>query len=324
LRSLDAQSGAPPFEVVVVDNGSVDGSLAVLDDLRPHFSFSLQVIANAENYGFCRANNQGIAASSAEWIALLNNDAEARPEWLAAMYSAVAEQPEYGMVACKILVYEDPSKIDKAGHLIYLDGQNRGRGSGQPDRGQFDRLEEVLWPDGCAAMYRADMLTEIGGFDEDLFAYGDDAELGLRARVAGWKCLYVPTAVVLHRRGSTLGLLSSRRVELIERNRILLALKHFPLSLLWANGLYFSARLIAGAIAGFRGRGEAARFHGVGEKWRLGKALLRGTAEAARMAPATWRKRRSMRPLRRLSSKQVRELLLRYRISLKELVEQAI
>lgn len=228
------------------------------------------------------------------------------------------------MVACKILVYEDPRRIDKAGHLIYLDGQNRGRGSGQIDRGQFDTEEEVLWPDGCAALYSTAMLREIGGFDEDLFAYGDDAELGMRARIAGWKCLYVPTAVVRHRRGSTLGLLSSRRLELIERNRVLLALKHFPATLLLANVGYWVARLAAGAIAGFRGRGEAARFPGAAGKARIAVAILKGVAQAISMSPATLRKRRDMRRLRKLSSKQIRELLFRYRITLKELSEQAI
>ncbi len=83
------------------------------------------------------------------------------------------------MAASKILVHEDPRRIDKAGHLIYPDGQNRGRGSGELDEGQYDRVEEILWPDGCAAMYRRAMLDEIGGFDEDFFAYADDAELGL-------------------------------------------------------------------------------------------------------------------------------------------------
>ena len=90
------------------------------------------------------------------------------------------------MAASKVLVWQDPTIIDKAGHLIYPDGQNRGRGSGEIDRGQYDQIEEVLWPDGCAAMYRKAMLDEIGGFDEDFFAYADDAELGLRARIAGW------------------------------------------------------------------------------------------------------------------------------------------
>lgn len=324
LLSLENQQNAPAFEVVVVDNGSSDGSVAELDRLTPRLSFPVHVIQNEANFGFCRANNQGIAAARAEWIALLNNDAEARPEWLGAMHRAVADRPEYGMVACKILVYEDPCKIDKAGHLIYLDGQNRGRGSGETDRGQYDRLEEILWPDGCAAMYRSAMLQEIGGFDEDLFAYGDDAELGMRARLAGWKCLYVPDAVVLHRRGSTLGVLSSRRVELIERNRILLAVKHFPAGLLWANGFYSVARIGAGAIAAWRGRGEAARFRGTGEKARLAVALLRGALQGLAMVPTTWRKRRELRAVRRLSTKEVHELLRRYRISLKELTEQAI
>ena len=137
-------------------------------------------------------------------------------------------QDDVGMVASKILVWEDPTRIDKCGHLIYPDGQNRGRGPGQLDHGQFDRVEEALWPDGCAALYRRAMLQDIGGFDEDFFAYADDAELGLRGRIAGWRCLYTPHAVVRHHRGATLGLGSPRRLTLIERNRVLLVVKLFP------------------------------------------------------------------------------------------------
>ena len=126
------------------------------------------------------------------------------------------------------MVWEDPRIIDKAGHLIYPDGQNRGRGTGQLDRGQYDQEEEILWPDGCAALYAREMVDEIGGFDEDLSAYGDDADLGLRARIAGWKCIYVPSAVVRHHRGSTLGVLAPKRIKLIERNRVLLAAGTVP------------------------------------------------------------------------------------------------
>ena len=186
---------------------------------------------------------------------------------MASSYAAVERRPDYGMVACKVLVYDNPRKIDKAGHLIYLDGQNRGRGSGQLDQGQYDVTEEVLWPDGCAAMYRRSMLKEIGGFDEDLFAYGDDAELGMRARVAGWKCVYAPKSVVLHRRGSTLGLFSSRRIELIERNRILLAVTHFPLSLLWANGVVLRTSVTGGAC-GRESEVEAKRENSRGRRER--------------------------------------------------------
>jgi GT2 family glycosyltransferase len=324
LQSLSSQQNAPAFEVIVVDNGSTDGSIGLLQKLRESVAFPLKIIENNCNRGFCAANNQGIQLARGEWIALLNNDAEAHPDWLAAMRNAVSGLVGYGMVACKILVYEDRRKIDKAGHLIYPDGQNRGRGSGQIDRGQFDRMEDALWPDGCAAMYRASMLRTIGGFDEDLFAYGDDAELGMRARIAGWKCLYVPDAVVFHRRGSTLGLFSSRRIELIERNRILLAIKHFPVSLLALNAGYCGIRLAAGLWAAARGRGEAARFPGTAGKLRIALALFRGGLQGLAMIPATLRKRRAMREIRKLSSREIRRLLLDHRISLKELSEQAV
>lgn len=323
LESLAAQSGVP-FEVIVVDNGSTDGSPELIGDFARQMRFPVQLIANEDNRGFCAANNQGIAVARGRYIALLNNDAEAASGWLYAMWSELDPRPTFGMIASKIVVYEDPHRIDKAGHLIYPDGQNRGRGSGELDSGQYDRIEEVLWPDGCAALYRKAMLDEIGGFDEDLFAYGDDAELGLRARIAGWKCLYVPGALVRHRRGATLGLLSSRRLELIERNRLLLALKHFPLSLLWLNGFYWTLRLVAGLFAALRGRGEAARFAGAGGKLRVAAALLRGALQGLALAPRTLRKRRQMRPLRRMTSKQIRQLLFAHRISLRSLTEQAI
>jgi GT2 family glycosyltransferase len=262
-------------------------------------------------------------------VALLNNDAEAEPGWLAALASAFEGRPDVGMAASKILVHEDPARIDKVGHLIYPDGQNRGRGTGELDRGQYDRIEEVLWPDGCAAMYRRSMLDQIrldqiGGFDEDFFAYADDAELGLRARIAGWKCLYMPGAVVRHHRGATLGLRSSRRLELIERNRVLLAVKLFPWSLLWLNGFYYAMRLGAGAWAALRGQGEVGKFPGLGGKLQAALALLKGDLAALRLIPRMLAKRRAMERIRKLSPREVRKLILEHRIPLKQLTRQAV
>ncbi len=281
------------------------------------------VIRNKGNRGFCAANNQGIAAASGEYIALLNNDAEAEPEWLEAMLRATAAHPQIGMVACKILAYENPARIDKAGHLIYPDGQNRGRGTGALDDGAFDTPQEVLWPDGCAALYRREMLDKIGGFDEDFFAYADDAELGLRGRIAGWRCWYAPEAVVRHRRGSTLGLKSARRLMLIERNRVLLVLKLFPWSLIALNPFYYAARLAAGARASFDGSGETALFPGWRGKLTLALALLRGDFQALSMAPKMLRKRGQMNRIRKLSPGEVRDLILENRIGLRELSTQA-
>jgi GT2 family glycosyltransferase len=319
LESVAPQRGAS-FEVVLVDNGSADGSVEMAESEFAE-KLALRVIRNADNRGFCAANNQGIAAARGEFIALLNNDAEADPGWLAALLR-VFVQNEVGMAASKILVWENPERIDKAGHLIYPDGQNRGRGSGELDRGQYDRLEEALWPDGCAAMYRRAMLEEIGGFDEDFFAYADDAELGLRARIAGWNCLYVPDAVVRHHRGATLGVFSLRRVELIERNRILLAAKLFPWSLLCLNPFYYAARLLAGVWAALHGKGEIGRFPAGGSRVQVGLALLRADCEAITMLPRILAKRKSIK--RRLSARQLRRLLARFRIPLRTLTQEAI
>jgi hypothetical protein len=168
-------------------------------------------------------------------------------------------------------------------------------------------------------MYRKAMLDRIGGFDEDFFAYGDDAELGLRARIAGWKCWYTPDAVVRHHRGSTMGKDSGRRLSLIERNRVLLALKLFPWSLLGLNPLYFAVRLAAGAAKAGRGEGDTAHFPGIGGKLTMAGALVRGDLEALRLAPRMLRKRREIDLLRKLSPAEVRRLILDNRLSLRDI-----
>ena len=99
------------------------------------------------------------------------------------------------MLGGKILFAEPRGVTDKAGHLIHWDGQNRGRGTMERDIGQYEQVEEILWPDACAALYHRKLFEETGGFDETFFAFGDDADLGMRARLLGWKARYVPTSL---------------------------------------------------------------------------------------------------------------------------------
>ena len=314
LVSLAAQT-CRTFEVIVVDNGSSDDSAAMMAAEFP----ATRLLRNSENRGFCAANNQGIALAQGRFIALLNNDAEADPRWLEALLQAFESGADVGMAASKILVWESRETIDKAGHLIYPDGQNRGRGAGELDRGQYGQIEETAWPDGCAAMYRKEMLDQIGGFDEDFFAYADDAELGLRGRLAGWRCLYMPDAVVYHHLGSTLGRFSSERLFLIERNRLWLAAKLFPWSLLLLNPWYFTLRVLAGVYGVAAGGGESGRFSTERGLWPLVQCFLRANLAALAGLPRMLRKRREVARFQRLSPAEVRAVLRRFRIPLRDL-----
>jgi GT2 family glycosyltransferase len=316
LRSLDAQS-TQDFETIVVDNGSVDGSVEMLENRFPQ----VRVIQNPDNFGFCRANNQGFQAARGAYFLVLNNDAEAHTDWVKSLVECADANPEAGMVASKIYVAGSQQKIDKIGHLIYWDGQNRGRGAGEQDFGQYDE-EEILWPDGCAALYRAQMIQETGGFDEDFFAYADDAELGLRGRLLGWKAVLAKRAVVYHHRGATLGKYNPERIALIERNRLWLVWKHFPWWLVLLNPVFFGLRTLGALFWSARGEGEATHFHGIRAKLELAGALLRANAKAWKGFPRMWSKRRSFRRVRRWNDWQMLLLLRKFQISLRELSRQ--
>lgn len=316
LASLDAQTW-PRREFVIVDNGSVDGSDELIgrwaagrDDVRTLFL--------DENTGFTRGNNLAFPHTRGEWIALVNNDAVAEPEWLANLVRHGHPAEGIGMVGGKIL-FHGTRIIDKTGHLIYWDGQNRGRGTMEEDRGQFDTPGEILWPDACAAIYHRRLIEETGGFDESFFAYGDDADLGMRARLLGWRAWYAPDAVVYHHHSATAGAYSPLKVMLVERNRILLAVKNFPLSVLLLNPWWTLRRFAWQAYGALGRKGAAGRFVGEHGRWRLlGSLGWAWLSAAKRLGPALVR-RRAIQRSKRLSDREVRDLLRRYQIDLREL-----
>ena len=271
------------------------------------------------NTGFCKANNVGFAQARGEWIALLNTDAVADPNWLRELVRYGDLKQRIGMLASKILLQNPSNVIDKVGHLIYWDGQNRGRGTRVADVGQYETPEETLWPDGCAALYHRSVIEETGGFDESFFAFGDDADLGMRARLLGWKGWYVPSAVVRHRHSASFGAYSPLKVMLVERNRVLLAVKNFPWLLLAQNPFWTLKRLLWNAYGILTRKGAAARFQEANGWRQTALSLLRSYFSALKLLPGALRQRHMIQRSRRLSTRETMALLRRFQIDVREL-----
>ncbi len=332
LDSLARQS-CRDFEVIVVDNGSRDSSLKTARRAREAWKREenppLHLVELERNRGYCGGNNVGIARARGEFIALLNNDAEAEADWLAVLLDAARRNPRCGQFASKILLTGSERKgaelIDNTGHLLYPDGLNRGRGRLEEDRGQFDEAGEALCPSGAAAFYRRRALEEArepsaaGPFDEDFFCYGDDFELGLRLRRVGWPCLYVPGAVVRHRHSHSLAEYSPKKVYLIERNRLWVLAKHFPLREAALSPFYTLLRYGWNIYGLAAGRGAARRYvEGRGGK-ELALVLLRADLDALRGLPRMLKKRLLFAPRVRGSGPDFRAWAGRWRIGVRRI-----
>jgi hypothetical protein len=222
LRSLRAQTYRD-FEVVVVDNGSIDRTRAMLAAEFPE----VRLAAFAENRGFAAATNAGLRAATGELLVCLNNDVECEPQWLAALVGAADAHPEAGSVASKMMDARRPGVIDAAGDAMALVAWNVGRG--QPDGPQFRQGREILSACAGAALYRRAVFDRAGWFDERYFAWFEDVDLGIRAQLAGFRCWFEPTAIVHHHGSATAARLSERKTYLAVRNGMYLFFKTMPL-----------------------------------------------------------------------------------------------
>jgi GT2 family glycosyltransferase len=182
-------------EVILVDNGSTDGSGAYVREAFPE----VVQIELHENRGFTGACNAGYAASGGEFVCLLNNDTEADDRWLASIVDTFERHPNAGAVATKMLLFDRRNYFHSAGDFYRVNGLPGNRGVWQEDRGQYDREEPVFSACGGAAAYRRSMIDEIGFLDDAFFFSCEDVDLAWRAHLAGWEVVYSPAAVVYHK-----------------------------------------------------------------------------------------------------------------------------
>ena len=303
------------FEVVIVDNsgqGLVRGGEAGKRGAR--------VIEPGRNVGFGAAINLGFRVSRAPYLAVLNDDAAPRAGWIEALAAAAEAHLDAGMFASQVRFFGE-EHLDSAGMVIARDGSSKQRGHLFP-AAEFDHEEEVLLPSASAALYRRAMLECIGLFDEDFFLYCEDTDIGLRARWAGWKCVYVPGAVVEHHYSHSAGRASRLKAYYVERNRLFVVAKNFPARMLCAVPWATLARYWWHTRSMALGRGTAAQFRREGNgAWRLASIAIRAHWGTLRHAGTLWRKRREIRGSARLSAGEFGRLLRAHSIGTRRVAE---
>jgi GT2 family glycosyltransferase len=263
LESLRNQSYSN-FEIVLVDNGSSDGSVAFVEQQFPE----VRVLALTRNNGFAAANNAGIRIARGELIALLNNDAKPEPSWLESLVHALEAHPEVGFCASKILRTGDDQVIDTAGDVYFYYGVGSKRGIDRVDGPEFSQKEYVFGACAGAAIYRRAMLEDVGLFDEDFFLYMEDIDLSFRAQLRGYRCLFVPEARVYHQVAATAGWGSGLSIYYTRRNILYVLLKNLPTSLLLRHSgpilFYFATSDLVLALSGYVREVARARMDNLG------------------------------------------------------------
>lgn len=238
FRSLSEQTYSD-FKILLIDNNSADDSVGFVKKHYPE----VEVIVNAENYGFAKAVNIGINRfldSGTDFILLLNNDIECHIDFVSEMMKGFVSD-DTGSVACKMLNYYNRSIIDSSGDFYRSKGSPYSRGHSEIDKGQYDNPEYIFGACAGAALYKAEVFKKIGLFDEDFFAYFEDVDLNLRMKLVGYKCWYNPKAVCWHKRGETTKSRIGYETMLCEKNLIAIRIKNYPMSLWFKHQIFFAA-----------------------------------------------------------------------------------
>lgn len=216
-------------EVILVDNGSNDGSIEFIENYSKNLDFPVIIIRNTKNLGFAKAVNQGILKSSYPYIFLLNNDTEVKKHSIAPLIDLISSEEDIFSVASKMLQFSNKNLIDDAGDEYNILAWTKKTGENQPTE-NYNKVYEIFSSCAGAAMYNKSILEKIGLFDENFFAYMEDVDLSYRAKINGYKNLFCPESVVYHIGSATSGSRYNEfKVKLAARNNVWLIYKNFPI-----------------------------------------------------------------------------------------------
>lgn len=294
-RCLDclSQQSIQDFEIIVVDNGSSDRAVEGIQGKYPTLNIRLE--QQNSNLGFAKANNIGAALACGHWLALLNTDAFPEPDWLESLIRAANQFPQYSFFSSRQIQVHHPEMLDGAGDVYHISGLAWKRFLGYP-LSQFGlERQEVFSPCGAAALYLRRVFLDVNGFDEDFFSYMEDVDLGFRLRLRGYRCLYVPDAVVHHIGSATLGVASDFALYYYHRNLIWSFVQNMPTRLFWRYlPAHVAANLIYLANYTMRRRGKVI--------WKAKWDALKGFAKAGA-------KRRLIQSRRHVEEKELLQVM---------------
>lgn len=282
LSSL-AQQTLKPTQIIIV----VDGSDNFPDDFNT-YNLPIELIYLPKQVGFAGANNQAIKQAKGNWLALLNIDAFPEKDWLQQLIQATEKYPEYSCFASKQLQYHNHNLIDGAGDSYHFSGLIWRRGFNLPVEKIPNTCQEVFSPCAAAALYSKQIFDEVGGFDEDFFSYAEDIDLGFRLRLKGYKCLYIPSAVVYHVGSASTGHKHSDfAIYHGHRNLVWAFFKNMPLPLLIIT-LPYHLLLNLITLIKFSLKGKA-------------KVIFQAKWDALKNLPRIWSKRKYIQVQRQIS-----------------------
>jgi GT2 family glycosyltransferase len=281
------------FEIILVDNGSQDGSA---EYVRSNFS-EVRLLALSENRGFTGGNIAGWEQSRGDLIILLNNDTEADPHWLDEIHKANLEFPQMGSFASKMLLFDQRDRIDNCGFDLTVLGLPIDRGRGETDGPAWAVAAKVFGACGGAATYRRSMLEDVGFLDNDFFMTFEDVDLAFRCQLRGYECMLVPGAIVYHYYRATMAKYPARQSFFSQRNIELVYLKNMPLGLIVRSLPQRLLYQLGGVIFCL--------------KQGVGLSVLKAKLDAIRQLPRSISKRRTILNRRTIRDDQLRSLLRR-------------
>jgi len=305
------------FRVLVVDNGSTDGSRETVADEFPEAG----LLPLPDNLHFARGSNAGFEEALRDpecaFVAPLNNDTRVDPEWLASLVAS-AQEPRVGTVASKMVFMDRPEILNSTGIAIARDGSGLDRGWNQRDEGQFDTAVDVFGPSAGAALYRREVLETVGLFDADFVAYYEDLDLAWRARLAGWEGRFSPRAVVFHKYSASTSPRALWKTYQGERNRIWNLVQNYPRRLIATAVPWNAGRLGAALLRRSRSPRPASGLQGPSMS-EVGAAMARARLDAYRGLPRAIRKRRLRAAYRKVGAGIVAAWLRQYGVGWRDL-----